>query len=352
MPQIITVGILFFFTFRCSEVKGMLFPKGLFSVTTGLENDPGKLSSNHCKTCHKEIFANWKKSMHSRSWKDPLFVEAFKIEPRTWCVNCHAPLLIQKKEFESKKSNYPGEQTTGNLLDEGINCASCHVRDGKVLGGKNSFSPAHEVVRSDYLLSSDFCSDCHQFNFPRFKNKEIHYSKEPMQNTYTEWKRSGSERSCQNCHYDNHIVIGPHDKDWMRKLFFGFDYEITKGSLLSVSFNVEDIRAHNMPTGDLFHSLAFEVSSDLGFRKLNFQKKWGRFYKLGEIGPQTFWNRSLKKNTGIRFDEEKIHITCDISPNVPIYARLVYYYHDKELGGETTLPSEITELVIWKKKVR
>ena len=114
-----------------NEPRTPLFPKGVQPVLTGYEVSPEKLSSSHCKSCHKETHSQWEKSLHSKAWTDPIFQEAFKIEKMEWCINCHAPLNSQKQEYLKQKT-----QGGYSLLDEGINCAACHVREGKVLGSK------------------------------------------------------------------------------------------------------------------------------------------------------------------------------------------------------------------------
>jgi hypothetical protein len=214
--------LILLFLVSCNKTALPLFPKGVSSVTTGWEGKRS-LSAKECKTCHEQSHHEWEEGMHSKAWTDPLFQNAFRIEPQEWCVNCHAPLLEQKKEFLSK------EDTDKSLLAEGINCAACHIRDGKILGSKNIKNEYHEVIQFDSLNTSEFCENCHQFNFPRFQKDKIHYSKEPMQNTFTEWKNSKTTRTCQDCHYDGHKLLGNHNPERLRNDFsVEIEYEFSE----------------------------------------------------------------------------------------------------------------------------
>lgn len=285
--------------------------------------------------------------MHARAWSNPLFVEAFEHETRTWCVNCHAPLQTQGEEYRRN----PGNHATG-LLAEGINCVACHVRNGKILATVESGRAPHDSVRSSYLKSSNFCADCHQFNFPTFHASQIEYTSEPMQDTFEEYRASGYTRNCHTCHYDGHRLLGPHQKDWFRQHFSGFHAERSAPGLGSVRFEVDSFRAHNLPSGDLFKSLAFQAAHDPHFQRIFFQKKWARTYGIGMRDAGTIWNRRLILNSSLSPEENKVHITFDLPGDGPIYVRLVYFLHDPRLGGKSRLPSQETEIQLWSHRIQ
>jgi hypothetical protein len=334
--------LILLFLVSCNKTTLPLFPKGVSSVTTGWEGKQS-LSAKECKGCHEETHKDWKEGMHGKAWTDSLFQNAFRIEPQEWCVNCHAPLSEQKREFLDKgKGN-----SDKSLLAEGINCVACHVRNGKVLGSRNFKDEYHEVIQFDYLSSSEFCENCHQFNFPRFQKDKIHYSTEPMQNTFTEWKNSGITRTCQDCHYDGHKLLGNHNPERLKKDFSEIEYEFSEKGLLHISLKLNKNRAHILPTGDLFHSIQLEIATDPNYKHMHYRKKWARTYGIGNIGGNTFWNRTLIRNTGISPDEDNISLTIDApTPKKTLYARLVYYFHDEELGGRNDLPLEQRMFVI------
>jgi len=122
--------------------------------------------------------------------------------------------------------------------------------------------------------------------------------------------------------------------------------------LLSISFDVDEFRAHRMPTGDLFKSLALQVSRSGAFERIIFQKKWARYYGAGELSTGTIWNRKLLRDSSLSPSETRIHTTLDVPETGPIFVRLIHFYHDEELGGHTSLPSAEREFVIWEKRAR
>lgn len=340
-----------------TEPPAVLFSRGLGPVTTGWEDEPEKLSAAYCAECHRDTHNQWQTGLHARAWVDPAFVEAARIEPREWCVHCHAPLQTQLAQHRREKTGAPAPATVrmnprhASLLDEGINCAGCHVRNAKILATEVSGNAPHESVKTPYLKTSEFCAECHQFNFPLFRGEQVKYTSEPMQDTYAELKRSGYKRTCQTCHYEEHRLMGPHDRAWLRQHFSEFEAELSPG-LISVRFDVDSFRGHNLPTGDLFKSLAFQAARDPGFQIVFFQKKWARVYGAGPLNAGTFWNRSLLANTGLRPEETRVNITFDSPPDGPVYLRLIYFTHDEHLGGKSDLTVAERQTVLWTRKLR
>ena len=333
--------------------QGVFFDKGLGPVTTGWENQPEKLRAAYCLGCHERAHKEWSEGLHSQAWTDELFKEAFSHEERLWCVHCHAPLTTQRDIYlaSKKEGAYLSESDSG-LLDEGINCASCHVRAGQILGAHPNTNDDHPVVVSEYLGEAAFCADCHQFNFPRFKDGGFTYTHQPMQDTYREWQASDVQTPCASCHYlEGHRLSGPHDVEWMRSKFHDVEHQVEDDMLLSIRFEV-DPRGHITPSGDLFHSLAFEVSTTPDFKKLFSQKRWARFYRRGFYEQGVIWNRELSRNAGLTPEQSVVALTVDIPPQGPVHARLVYHYHDERLGGRNPLPFDKRTLVLWDAQIR
>ena len=80
-------------------------------------------------------------------------------------------------------------------MSEGVGCVSCHVRDGVVLGVRDSSAAPHPVVVSEELTQSTFCASCHQLTWPD--------ADQPFYDTYGEWERSPYAAAgvrCQDCH--------------------------------------------------------------------------------------------------------------------------------------------------------
>lgn len=343
----IIIGLYLFFAIESCKFEKPIFPNGLESVKTGWEKNDTKLFINsNCLYCHSDIDIH--KDRHSFSWKSELFQEAIKIENREWCINCHAPLSKQKEIYYRKLRNDTSLTSVDyQLLSEGINCVSCHVRDGKILGTKNSKEGYHEVINSN-IDKSEFCANCHQFNFPIFNRDSIEYSKVPMQNTYKEWKSTEQQESCQFCHYSKHELKGPYDTKWFLEQFYDFEVELEK-DILTISFRLAKHRGHNLPSGDLFRSLVLEVSQDEKFKSIHISKTWSRKYAKLNRSEHNSYFRHLETDTTLPNSKKKVHLVFDRPPFSSFYVRLIYYYHDKKLGGDTLVKN--SSLLIYQKKV-
>lgn len=331
---------ILFIIIQCSQ-DPIEFDKGVRSVRTGWENEKYKLSSEYCKNCHLSSHNHWKDSSHAKSWKNPLFQRSYSLEPSPWCINCHAPLYIQKEEiYEMKNTNFGNSY----LADEGINCAVCHVRGGKIYGHRMNINPSHEVVMAKNLSSPEYCAGCHEFHFPITKNGKFIFSEEIMQGTYSEWKDSGQKKTCIQCHWKDHELNGPHTPEFLKKMISDIQVEFIDSSLLRISFSILRKRAHNFPSGDLFRSLVLEVSGDSNFKNMIFSRKFARFFGMGKADTDSIWNRTLVSNSTIPFNQDEISTTIDIPSQKILYVRIMYYFHDPELGGEISIEESKLEL--------
>ncbi|EMJ59331.1 cytochrome c554 and C-prime [Leptospira interrogans serovar Valbuzzi str. Duyster] len=228
------------------------------------EKDKVLNGSKTCQSCHKNIFENWQKSMHSQSFTNPFYQESHAKEPMAWCLNCHAPLLAKLEDEQDPEKRI--------LKEEGVSCIVCHVRKGKILTPEkpNHSLLTHEYLETPVMQTSEFCANCHQFNFPAndslsmWKTKEFKYSNLPMQNTYNEWKSSGwsDKKNCQSCHLfpktkRSHSFPGGHNLEYLAS---AFDIQLTrigiKQFVLIVSLKKT---GHSFPTGDLFRALRIQV---------------------------------------------------------------------------------------------
>jgi hypothetical protein len=89
------------------------------------------------------------------------------------------------------------------LAERGVDCAVCHVREGRVLGPRGHGQADHASRRETQLATSAFCGGCHQFNFPAAAPGRTlrHHPEQALQNTLVEWKQSRyADRPCQHCH--------------------------------------------------------------------------------------------------------------------------------------------------------
>lgn len=181
-----------------------------------VENLPN-VRAETCGACHQAIYEEWKLSTHRRAWLDDAQFMAELEKSRGehdpahgdvgWmCVNCHTPMIEQLEQLvvglEDGQINQP-EYVDNPTFDEAfqeeaISCATCHVRDGVVLGPYGGDAAPHPVEKSDELQTVDPCVRCHQ--------AEQFYTSQNLGCFFTtgrEWEHSPSGRAgetCQSCH--------------------------------------------------------------------------------------------------------------------------------------------------------
>ncbi|MCB1171562.1 MAG: hypothetical protein KDK25_14545 [Leptospiraceae bacterium] len=259
-----------------------------------LEHPYFELHSEQCQGCHEQTHRSWQSSAHGRSFTNPIFQHAFQRDQKAWCLNCHAPLWQPDRMDPVRIAREPDLQA---LYAEGINCVSCHVRDGQIVGPNDLSYKAEELfhpVRHDPgLKSEDFCAGCHQFNFVQSLEPFAVYENEhPMQNTVAEFKRyrraheeTGTD-SCVACHFKDkgHDLKSGAEPDLSRKIELSIESETVwenrpsdfgppSGELprgpsarsqarplagrirIRWHVNIPQI-AHHFPTGDLFRILS------------------------------------------------------------------------------------------------
>ncbi len=166
-----------------------------------------------CASCHAEIAAEWAGSAHARAWTNPIFQAEYRGGPSAFCRGCHAPLVAAELWALASPAVRAGQpaRTWSALPDllafaqasRGIDCAVCHVREGRVLGPRGHGGDEHASRREAKLAAGAFCGACHQFDFPAAEpgRKPRHHPDQPQQNTLAEWAQSRYAGSpCQQCH--------------------------------------------------------------------------------------------------------------------------------------------------------
>jgi hypothetical protein len=255
-----------------------------------LEAADFKTSAN-CKQCHEQIHDQWTTSMHSQSYRDPVY-QAFlrRIDEEkqgrltAFCVSCHAPLATMTRTVPAKL--FDGQPKPA-LLEQGVSCEFCHTISGSevelrklslgaflfpragqtnVLYGRHldAKTNAHPTEPSKFLGSSELCGTCHRFGHPA--------SGMPIQDTYDEWKRSpyaAEGKRCQDCHMPSysgktaeegkdrpelhaHVFMGGHTEMIRKAAFVQVQSRWKDGrkESLDVVASVSNIGAgHQIPTG-------------------------------------------------------------------------------------------------------
>ncbi|MFK7926960.1 MAG: multiheme c-type cytochrome [Myxococcota bacterium] len=132
----------------------------------------GNRSAKTCGACHAAIYKEWSVSTHRHAWNDPQYQKEIQKSGNKWlCVNCHTPTLEQQERWPVGLKEGDVERPTlvanprhdPELMDEGITCVACHVRDGTIHGPGLPESVAPHPVQADTKFrSGELCNRCHQ----------------------------------------------------------------------------------------------------------------------------------------------------------------------------------------------
>ncbi len=187
------------------------------------------VSPEVCGKCHTEIYEQWKGSMHSKAFQDPLWqaiTKLFNADIKTEdeilamksCIKCHTPLGFRSGAISDLNFDY---SKLAFLPSQGIFCNWCHnINEAEHIGDagykmrtqlgkegiplmlgprKDAYTDSHLSKYSQLHTRSEFCGLCH--------NVSHQVNKLKIENTYDEWKDSPyntgdpeTSTHCQDCH--------------------------------------------------------------------------------------------------------------------------------------------------------
>lgn len=290
-------------------VPNQEIPEGLTSI-----------SAKSCGICHQEHYKEWQHSTHSHAWTDPQFqAEIAKESSPFMCINCHIPLQNQQEEIVTGLINgniynpvtHKNPHFDKELQQEGINCASCHVRNGAILGPTGTNKAPHKTIKDTLHLSENLCISCH--NAVAVVTPQLACTFE----TGDEWKNGPyfGNKNCKSCHMPDttrSIVPGYEPRKSKQHYFMGsgipkFIDKPTKmlnGLLIeplafntnssdgdTIQFKVEitnKYAGHKVPTGDPERFITVEQSIYSKDSILIAQK-------IDRIGEEWEWHPVAKK---------------------------------------------------------
>jgi hypothetical protein len=217
--------------------------------------DP-RVRADQCLPCHGERVREWRASLHARSWEDPVFLAAYRVEPMAFCRGCHAPLGDASRAPDAL------------ARVEGVSCISCHA-DARAHLAQPTRVNATAAIHRDPLRRHAVCEGCHQFDFvvDRGAGRPLWHGSTPMQDTVREWERAseharslgGRARDCVQCHMPAgaHSVRGVSDRDFLRRAVDLSVRACREGDQwrVRVSIGPSASVAHAVPTGDLHRQL-------------------------------------------------------------------------------------------------
>jgi hypothetical protein len=128
----------------------------------------GKLSAMECAACHQEFYKEWQTTIHAQAWTDPYFQVDWKFDgAQHTCRLCHTPLDRQQPH---KVLGYRDKDKWDPILEdnpdfdreiqhEGVTCAACHYRNGKIVGVLGITNSPHLVKKLED--PNQVCARCH-----------------------------------------------------------------------------------------------------------------------------------------------------------------------------------------------
>ncbi len=235
------------------------------------------ISPENCAKCHSKQYKEWSDSMHSQSFVDPIHQAILAAEGIPFCSGCHLPLNEQTPGFVDFAT---GEFTENpnfqpELMDRGVMCAVCHVREWVRYGPpeedetEEEASQIHEVRFVEDYEKSEFCAKCHQETLEHIPGTPLEVIPPGTvvlwDNTYGEWQawqeslpeeHRAKGRQCQGCHMPDgeHSWKGGHSSEMLER---AADVEVITdkeaympGETVSASISVTNAGAgHKFPSG-------------------------------------------------------------------------------------------------------
>jgi len=227
--------------------KSPFWPSSSDTNTHGLIPSDFFMDSKLCGECHKDIYEQWKGSMHhwasfnNRVYRASILhmQELSGTQGSKWCAACHDHAVFFNGRFEKPIK----EQLDTDEAQNGLGCVSCHsiVHVDGTMGNSGfimMYPPLHRLASSDNALirkvgdyltylnpephrrtfmkpffredTSEFCAACHKVHLDQPVN---HYRWIRGFNEYDNWQASGvsgqgarsfyyppKSQGCADCH--------------------------------------------------------------------------------------------------------------------------------------------------------
>ena len=204
----------------------VLFSHGLKPIVTGA---PAHWTNQWCGTCRQDEFEEWSRSQHRIGGTNQNFaVECLDVDSgrQQYCLNCHAPRAPGENRLPTEEPpglNHHFDQPPDWLAD-GVDCLSCHVRDGVVLATTVSEkgTAKHPMRREPLLGQAEFCVGCHQFAFKDVDLPDRFHGalQQASLEEFLEYREAGgTETRCHDCHLPGgkHLMPGGYDDEMVRQ---------------------------------------------------------------------------------------------------------------------------------------
>lgn len=168
---VVLIAIVLFFIWRLIRPMNIFIVDDRFAWPVDTSQTPavlGKLSAKECAVCHQDFYEEWQTTIHSKAWTEPYFQADWKFDhSQHSCRLCHTPLDRQqpKKVLGYRDTDKWDPIVEDNpdfdsqLQHEGVTCAACHYRDGKIVGVLGNTNAPHPVKVLDD--PNQVCVRCH-----------------------------------------------------------------------------------------------------------------------------------------------------------------------------------------------
>jgi len=168
---IIFLALVLFLVWRLIRPMNIFIVDDRFAWPVDTSQTPeilGELSAEECAVCHQDFYKEWQTTIHSQAWTDPYFRADWQFDgAQHSCRLCHTPLDRQqphkvlayrdRDKWDPVLEDNPAFDR--KLQHEGVTCAACHYRDGKIVGVLGDINAPHPVKKLDD--PNQVCVRCH-----------------------------------------------------------------------------------------------------------------------------------------------------------------------------------------------
>jgi len=174
------------------SVLYFFFPMGCVIYPELAKTGQKAPKSEKCGECHRDIYNEWEKSPHARSYINPIFREETNEYRFRFCLGCHIPETIFTDQKIVPRNVH---------LEEGINCNGCHLNNDCALAGPTPAHGPHPIEKKNpFYRKSKLCGKCHIGTFQAWQAAVMPKEK----------------KTCQDCHMPRVQRKLIQDEPWQR----------------------------------------------------------------------------------------------------------------------------------------
>jgi hypothetical protein len=171
LVTLVLLGLVVFLVWRFIRPMNIFVVSDAFEQAIPTTDIPPQLSTlraEECGACHQVFYKEWQTTIHSQAWTDPYFQTDWQFDgSQHVCRNCHTPLDRQQPHtvtgFRDRDKwdpiMAPNPDFDPGLQHEGVTCAACHLREGKIVGVQGTRDAPHPVQQLDD--PNQVCVRCH-----------------------------------------------------------------------------------------------------------------------------------------------------------------------------------------------